>query len=86
MIKNKDFTGSLNSNPFYFNHFNLNHFTLYYNGRPVPSEGLVLDMSHEKTSVLAYNTPFEGVRHTSLERGAASNRPHDYSGVFHAAL
>jgi len=60
MIKNKDIIGSLDSNPFYFNHLNLNHFTLYYNGRPIPSEGLALDMSHEKPSVLAYNTLFEG--------------------------
>jgi hypothetical protein len=28
MIRKKDFTCSLDSNPFYFNHFNLNHFTL----------------------------------------------------------
>ena len=60
MIKNKDFAGSLDTNPFYFNNFNLNHFTLYYNSRPIPSIGLPLDMSHEKTSVLAYNTLFEG--------------------------
>jgi hypothetical protein len=68
MIKNKGFTGSLDSNPFYFNHFNLNHFTLYYNGRPIPSEGLSLDMSHEKTSVLSYNSLFEGsgIRHSNV--------------------
>jgi len=60
MIKNKDFTGSLDTNPIYFSHFNLRHFTLFYNGRPIPSEGLPLDMSHEKTSFLAYNTVFEG--------------------------
>jgi len=56
MIKNKDFTGSLDSNPFYFNHFHLKHFALFYNASPIPSEGLALNMSHEKTSVLAYNT------------------------------
>jgi len=49
MVKNKDFVCSLDTNPFYFNHFNLNPFTLYYNGRPIPSEGLALDMGHEKT-------------------------------------
>ena len=27
-IKNNGFAGSLATNPFYFNHFNLNHFTL----------------------------------------------------------
>jgi hypothetical protein len=35
MIKNKDFTGSVDSNSFYFNYFNLNHLTLYFNGRPI---------------------------------------------------
>ena len=67
MIKNKDLAGSLDTDPFYFSHFNLNHFTLYYNGRPIPREGLPLDMSHEKTSVLAYNTLFEAssIRHSN---------------------
>jgi len=67
IIKNKDFTGSLDNNPFYFSHFNLNHFTLLCNGRPIRSEGLPLDMSQEKTSVLTYNTLFEGsgIRHSN---------------------
>jgi hypothetical protein len=67
MINNKEITGSLGSNSFYFNHFNLNHFTLYYNGRPITNEGLAVEMSHEKTSVLAYNTLFEGsgLRHSN---------------------
>jgi len=69
MIKNKDFKGSLDTNPFYFNHFNLNHFTLYYNGRPIPSEGLPLDVSHKKTSVLAYNTLFEDQAYVTRTRG-----------------
>jgi hypothetical protein len=33
---------------------------LFYRGRPIPSEGLPLEMSRKKTSVLAYNTIFEG--------------------------
>ena len=49
VIRNKFFTGSLDTKPFYFIHFNLSHFTLFYNGRPIPSEGLPLDMSHKKT-------------------------------------
>jgi len=67
MIKNKDFTCSLDNKPFYFSHFNLNHFTLFYNGRPIPSEGLPIDTSNEKTSVFAYNTLFEGsgLRHSN---------------------
>jgi len=30
MIKNKDFLGSLDTNTYYFQHFNLSHFTLFY--------------------------------------------------------
>ena len=50
MFKNKDFASSLDTNTFYFNHFNFNNFTPY-NGRHIPSEGLPLDMIHEKTSL-----------------------------------
>jgi len=37
MIKNKYFLGSLDTNPYYFNHFNISHFTLFYNGKSIPS-------------------------------------------------
>jgi hypothetical protein len=47
-------------NPYYFRHFNLTHFKLFYNGKPIPSEGLAMNMAQEKTLVLAYNTLFEG--------------------------
>jgi hypothetical protein len=62
MIKNKDFIGSLDTNTLYFSHF-----TLFYHGRPIASEGLPLDMGHEKTSVLAYNILFEksGIHHSN---------------------
>ena len=58
---------SLDTNPFYFSHCNLNHFTLFYNGRPILSEVLPVYMSHAKTSVLAYNTLFDnsGLRHSN---------------------
>ena len=67
MVKNADFIGSLDTNPFNFRHYDLSHFTLFYNGRPIPSEGLPMNMGHEKTSVLAYNTLFEGsgIRHSN---------------------
>ena len=60
MIKNKEFLGSLDTNPYYFRHLDLSHFTLFYNGKPIPSDGLPMNMGHEKTSVLAYNILFEG--------------------------
>ena len=67
MIKNKDFLGSLYSNPYYFRHFDLSHFTLFYSGKPNPCEGLSMNMGHDKTSVLAYNTLFggSGIRHSN---------------------
>jgi hypothetical protein len=60
MLKNTDFLGSFDSNPYNFRHYNLNYFSLFVNGKQYPNEGLSMDIGHEKTSVLAYNTLFEG--------------------------
>ena len=38
----------METNPFYFRHYDLNHFAMYVNGRQDPPEGLTLDMSREK--------------------------------------
>jgi hypothetical protein len=46
MVKNTDFLGSIDTNPFYFTHYDLTSFTLFLNGRQIPSESLSLDMSH----------------------------------------
>jgi hypothetical protein len=60
MLANSDFLGNLKTNPFKFQHFGLRSFVMYVNGRQIPSENLVLDPGHEKTTVLAYKTLFEG--------------------------
>ena len=60
MIKNTDFNGSVDTNPYKFRHYDISEFSLYVNGRRVPCEGLSLDMDHEKTSVMGYRTLFEG--------------------------
>ena len=60
IIKNTDFNGSVDTNPYKFRHYDISEFSLYVNGRRVPSEGLSLDMDHEKTSVMGYRTLFEG--------------------------
>ena len=60
MVKNTDFLGSRNTNPYNFRHYDLTNFALYVNGRQIPSEGLTLNMGHEKTSVCGYATLFEG--------------------------
>jgi hypothetical protein len=57
----------------------------FYNGRPIHSEGLLLDMGHVKTLFLAYNTLFEGsgIRHSNA---GLQVTPYVYSGSFHAAV
>ena len=60
MVKNSDFNGSLDTNPFTFRHYNINCFTLYVNGKQVPNEGLTLGLDHEKTSVMGYKSLIEG--------------------------
>jgi hypothetical protein len=59
MLKNKDFLGSIDTNPYFFRHYDLNSFALYVNGKQIPGGGLSLDTSQEKT-VMAYRTLFEG--------------------------
>jgi len=61
MVKNTDFLGSRNSNPFNLRQYDLTSFTMYMNGRQIPSESLSLNMGHEKTSVKGYATLFEGI-------------------------
>ena len=47
--------------PYNFRHHDLTNFTMYLNGRQIPSESLSLGMRHEKTSVRGYVTLFEGI-------------------------
>jgi hypothetical protein len=67
MVKNTDFIGSRDSNPYKFRHYDISDFSLLVNGRQVPNEGLSLGMDHEKTSVMGYTTPFEasGMHHSN---------------------
>jgi len=60
MIANTEFLGTINTNPYKFQHFGLRTFVMYVNGRKIPSKGLNIDLGHEKTSVMEYNTLFEG--------------------------
>jgi hypothetical protein len=67
LVKNKDYVGTLNSNPYNFRHYGIREFELYVNGRQIPSEGLHIDTGHEKTTVMGYRTLFEasGIRHSN---------------------
>jgi hypothetical protein len=50
MVKNKDFLGTVDTNPYFFRHFDLNNFALYVNGKLITSDGLSFDASHNKTT------------------------------------
>ena len=52
MITNTDFYGSLECNPYKFQHYNISDFSLSVNGKQFPNESLSLGMDHEKTSVM----------------------------------
>jgi len=56
MVKNADFIGTMDSNPYKFQHYDISDFSLFVNGKQYPNEGLSLGMDHEKTSVMGYRT------------------------------
>ena len=67
MVDNGEFLGSLTTNPFNYQHFDMTFFTLFVNGKQKPSGGLNLDTACEKGSVMAHRTLFEGsgIRHSN---------------------
>jgi len=67
MVKNTDFNGSLDSNPYKFQHYDIRDFSLFVNGKQFPNEGLTVVMDHEKTSVMGYRKLFEasGIHHSN---------------------
>jgi hypothetical protein len=67
LVKNKDYLGTLDSNPYNFRHYGILEFELYVNGRQIPSEGLHIETGREKTTVMGYRTLFEasGIRHSN---------------------
>jgi len=59
LVKNSDFSVSLDSNPYKFQQYDISDFSLFANGKQFPNEGLTLGMEHEKTSVMGSRTIFE---------------------------
>jgi len=59
MVKNTDFHGSLDSNPYKFHYYDISDFSLFVNGKQFPNESLTPGMDHEKTSVMGYRTLFD---------------------------
>ena len=62
MLRNADFIGSQDTNPYKYRHYDICDFSLFVNGKLVPSESLCLGMDHDKTSVMDHRTLFEGSR------------------------
>jgi len=60
MVKNADFIGTIDTNPYKFRHYDIRDFSLFVNGKQYPNEGLSLVMDHEQNSVMGYRTLFEG--------------------------
>jgi len=60
VVKNADFKGTMDTNPYKFQHYDISEFSLFVNGKQYPNEGLSLGMDHEKTSVIGYRILFEG--------------------------
>jgi len=59
MVKNADYIGSQDINPYKFQHYDISDFSAFVNGKQFPSEVLSLGMDHEKTSVMGYRKFFE---------------------------
>jgi hypothetical protein len=67
LVKNMDYLGTIDSDPFNFRHYGILEFTLCVNGRQIPNEALHIDTGHENSTVMGYRTLFEasGIRHSN---------------------
>ena len=68
MIKYSDFNGSVDTKPYKFRHYDISEFSLYVNGRRVPSEGLSLDMDHEKRVSWAIGHSLKGLAYITRKQ------------------
>jgi len=66
MVKITDFIGSLDSNLYRYQHYDISEFWLFLNLKQFPNEGISLGMDHEKSSAMGYRTLFEasGIHHS----------------------
>lgn len=70
LVSNKAFNGDFKSNPFNFQAYNVNFFSLYVDGVQVPSKPLQPDYkSDNELSVMAYHTLYSGTGIQFLNQG-----------------
>jgi len=60
MVKKANFTGTMDTNPYIFRHYDISDFSFLVNGKQFHNEGLSLGMEQEKTSIMGYKTLFDG--------------------------
>jgi len=59
MVKNTGLFGCMNTNPYYFRHYDLSYFALKVNGKQITNQDLARNMGHENSSVMGYRRLFE---------------------------
>jgi hypothetical protein len=52
MTANTDFLGTINTNPYNLQHFDLRTFAMIVNGKQIPIENLTIDPDYEKSTVI----------------------------------
>ena len=67
-VTNDAFNGTLSTNPFNFQHFNYNFFTLYVDGVQIPGKPLQPDFENNKY-ITAYHTLFSGTGIHYMDEG-----------------
>lgn len=68
-VGNSAFIGNITNNPFNFQHFNLNFFSLYIDGRQIPAKPIQTDFNTSKQFIHAYHTLFSGTGIHFLNEG-----------------
>ena len=84
MVKNTDFLGSRDPNPYNFRHYDLTNFTMYVNGRQIPSESLSRHESRENVRQRLRYTVRKH-RHSPLELRTPDNS-HVYKWFLHDSV
>jgi len=85
MVKNKNFIGSMDFNPYKFQHYDINDFSLFVNGKQFPNEALTLGMDHEKNVRHGLHDAFEasGIHHSKTRLQVTR---YLYKRLFHVPL
>lgn len=79
-VPNKAFNGDYTLNPFNFNHYKMNYFSLYIDGQQIPSKPLQPDFTKDALYVRAYHTLFSGTGIHFLNEGNDISRENYSNG------